>query len=438
MRGRGIRGRGRMGSGVLARTVIRSDSNMFAMLANQDGDDDDDSVLSDSDSENLRPKSEAPRKGKRQRLSSGGRSNGAEQVGDLNFDFDSLSSEEKMSAVFHKLLQVESKIESNGSMSKRLSNAETVIQSHQHRLKLLEYKSIDIECRSRRRNLIFWGIPERQMESKEGTIPLVMHFIGVDLGIERDMYIERAHRMGRFKPGVCRPVIAAFRDYQDTEDIMSNARKLKGTNLRVNRDYPVEIVEARKALFPLYKEYRDQNKYNKVSIQYPAKLLVNGVIKHDLFPDWSETMSGLRVDSRQLYVNSELRQRDSVNTGTTSHTSTQSSGAQIPTQVVAVDQSHGLAGKSPLENRSTAERSHEEDQAVTYRPWSNRPVNESDTRSTTTHNSRTNTTNAACGVSHGSSEGGNGHQSRSSRPDTMDTGQNPDQSTGPPGSVQTT
>ena len=95
MRGRGIRGRGRMGSGVLARTVIRSDSNMFAMLANQDGDDDDDSVLSDSDSENLRPKSEAPRKGKRQRLSSGGRSNGAEQVGDLNFDFDSLSSEEK-------------------------------------------------------------------------------------------------------------------------------------------------------------------------------------------------------------------------------------------------------------------------------------------------------------------------------------------------------
>ena len=62
-----------------------------------------------------------------------------------------------MSAIFHKLLQVESKIELNGSMSKRLSNAETVIQLHQHRLKQLEYKSIDIECRSRRRNLIFGG-----------------------------------------------------------------------------------------------------------------------------------------------------------------------------------------------------------------------------------------------------------------------------------------
>ena len=54
MRGCGIRGRGRMGSRVLARTVIRSDSNMYAMLANQDGNDDDDSVLLDSDSENLK------------------------------------------------------------------------------------------------------------------------------------------------------------------------------------------------------------------------------------------------------------------------------------------------------------------------------------------------------------------------------------------------
>ena len=62
------------------------------------------------------------------------------------------------------------------------------------------------------------------------------------------MYIESAHRIGRFKPGMCRLVIAVFRDYQGTEDIMSNARKLKGTKLRVNKDYPVEIVDARKAL----------------------------------------------------------------------------------------------------------------------------------------------------------------------------------------------
>ena len=67
----------------------------------------------------------------------------------------------------------------------------------------------------------------------------------------------------------------AFRDYRDTELIMGNTRKLAGTLLSVNRDYPAEIVEARRSLYPMYKDWRDQNRYNKVSIQYPAKLIVN-------------------------------------------------------------------------------------------------------------------------------------------------------------------
>ena len=76
---------------------------------------------------------------------------------------------------------------------------------------------------------------------------------------------------------------------------------MAGTLFSVNRDYPSEIVEARRALYPMYKDY-----YNKVSIQYPAKLVVNGEVKHDMFPDWSTIMSGYRVDSRQLYVNNSV------------------------------------------------------------------------------------------------------------------------------------
>ena len=84
---------------------------------------------------------------------------------------------------------------------------------------------------------------------------------------------------------------------------MGNTRKLKVILLSVNRDYPIEITEARRDLYPMYKDWRDQNRYNKVSIQYPAKLIVNGEIKHDIFPDLSEVMAGYRVDSRQLRIN---------------------------------------------------------------------------------------------------------------------------------------
>ena len=154
-------------------------------------------------------------------------------------------------------------------------------------------------------NLIFRGIPEKPEEAKEGFI---RHFIYVHLGIKDDMYIERAGRLGRYKQGACRPIVVAFRYYQDTDTIMSNCRKLTGTFFSVNRDYPAEIVEARNALYPMYREFRDQNRYNKVPIQYPVKLKMNGAVKHDMFPNWSEIMSGYRDDSRQLFVNTEVCQ----------------------------------------------------------------------------------------------------------------------------------
>ena len=181
--------------------------------------------------------------------------------------FDMLSADEKLSALFDKLSQVERKVDCVAPLTKRVVNVENVISSHEHRLQLLEYKSIDIESRSRRRNLIFRGMSEKPEEAKEGSIPTIRHFIYVHLGIQDDMYIERAHRLGRYKQGACRPIVVAFRDYQDTDTIMSNCRKLKGTFFSVNRDYPAEIVEARKALYPMYKEFRDQNRY-KLSLYH--------------------------------------------------------------------------------------------------------------------------------------------------------------------------
>ena len=168
-----------------------------------------------------------------------------------------------------------------------MKRKENVIKSQQCRLKLLEYKSIDTESRSRRRILIFRGISEQPDEDGENCVSEVRRFLRVHLKIDIDMYVERAHRLGKPKIGTTRQILAAFRDYRDTELIMGNTRKLKGTLLSVNRDYPIEIIEARRDLYPMYKDWRDQNRYNKVSIQYPAKLIVNGEIKHDMFPDWS-------------------------------------------------------------------------------------------------------------------------------------------------------
>ena len=62
-----------------------------------------------------------------------------------------------------------------------------------------------------------------------------------NLNISRDTYLERAHRQGRFDSTKTRPVIVAFRDFCDVEDIMDSASNLRGSSLGVCRDYPKEI-----------------------------------------------------------------------------------------------------------------------------------------------------------------------------------------------------
>ena len=60
--------------------------------------------------------------------------------------------------------------------------------------------------------------------------------------------VERAHRVGRFNPQrrqSPRPIIAVFRDYITTENIISQGRLLRGTQYGVSRDYPVEIKKMR-------------------------------------------------------------------------------------------------------------------------------------------------------------------------------------------------
>ena len=93
-----------------------------------------------------------------------------------------------------------------------------------------------------------------------------------------------------------RPLIACFRDYPDVELILSNANKLQGTRYGINRDYPREIIDAKKPLFEEKKRLKSQNPNATISIQYPAKLVMNGRVIKDKFPQWLTVMRSDRLD----------------------------------------------------------------------------------------------------------------------------------------------
>lgn len=77
--------------------------------------------------------------------------------------------------------------------------------------------------------------------------------------------IQRAHRIGKYRHNHTRPIIVNFASYKDTENILSNGGKLKGSNYGVSRDFSVRVREIRRRLWAVGKA-RKQNGQDKVSL----------------------------------------------------------------------------------------------------------------------------------------------------------------------------
>ena len=79
-------------------------------------------------------------------------------------------------------------------MGEGLSRVIQSTNSKTHMLKTLAYKSIDLEARSMRNNLIFWGLAENV---RENCFAVIRGFIKNELDLDADnMYLARAHRLG--------------------------------------------------------------------------------------------------------------------------------------------------------------------------------------------------------------------------------------------------
>ncbi|XP_075530989.1 uncharacterized protein LOC142564055 [Dermacentor variabilis] len=123
------------------------------------------------------------------------------------------------------------------------------------RISELEARMDDAENRSRRNNLIFYGIPDpSSSETFAETEKLVANLCrdNLQLTLEpRD--IERAHRLGRPSAGRCRPIIVKLASHKTKAAILSNGRMLKGTSYGIGEDFSRPVQNARKQLIAFAK-----------------------------------------------------------------------------------------------------------------------------------------------------------------------------------------
>ncbi|XP_065675848.1 uncharacterized protein LOC136092058 [Hydra vulgaris] len=118
----------------------------------------------------------------------------------------------------------------------------------------------------------------RKMQGKisSDNIELKLKSIDIEdhnLGIEKDIIIDRAHRVGVANDKREQTIALKLRDYEDKKTILERATKLKGTNIFLNEDFSFTTRKIRKELFDQAKIHRQNG--------YFAKVVYNKLIVHE-------------------------------------------------------------------------------------------------------------------------------------------------------------
>ena len=137
-------------------------------------------------------------------------------------------------------------------------------------------RSIRLESYSRRENIKIFNIQET---ADEDTEVVVKKFLSENLKIPsqdvRQIRFERVHRIPTRQTNKPRPIIARFSFFQDKEFVWSFIKNLKGTNTAIANDYPKEIENIHKALYPVLKKAKQEKNTAFFKVD---RLIINGQV----------------------------------------------------------------------------------------------------------------------------------------------------------------
>ncbi len=121
----------------------------------------------------------------------------------------------------------------------------------------LQKQVLALEAYTRRENLVLENVQETENEVCANVVQGVFR----KLGIERNICLQRAHRLGRKTQGNkkdaeikfrARPIIIRFAFFPDREEVWHLRTKLKGSNIIIREDFPEQIETERRTLLPIF------------------------------------------------------------------------------------------------------------------------------------------------------------------------------------------
>lgn len=173
-----------------------------------------------------------------------------------------------------RLTDIENKLDALGALEEKLKACNDQVFAMNSTIKTLEQGVEELENRSRRSNLIIYGLEEMKDETSDKLEQAVNKDIIESVLELEPIQIERIHRLGRYAPNKTRPVILKLLDSRQKGSILKNCFKLKNTELSIGEDFARKTRETRKKLWDSAKTNRE--KKDKVALAY-TKLYINDV-----------------------------------------------------------------------------------------------------------------------------------------------------------------
>lgn len=117
------------------------------------------------------------------------------------------------------------------------------------------------EDRMRRNNLRIDGLKQNQNESWTDTEEKVKTLFKETLGIEKEIVIERAHRVQGKRQQANQTIVLKLLNYKHKELILSSTKKLSKTGIYINEDFSEETRDLRNNLRKQMKKEREKGKF---------------------------------------------------------------------------------------------------------------------------------------------------------------------------------
>ncbi|CAH2086077.1 unnamed protein product [Euphydryas editha] len=167
----------------------------------------------------------------------------------------------------------------NNNINEKFKNLEIKNEQLEQKLDLQKLKIDNFEKTLRRKNLLFFGVEEREKNYQE-LEKKVLDIINNILNIKCEKhYIESVRRLG-IKTDKVRPIVITLLTMGMKIQILKNKKKLENSSYYIKEDYPLEVLNKRKELQREVAMLREQGK--KAIIKYDKIVILKNSNQQEL------------------------------------------------------------------------------------------------------------------------------------------------------------